>query len=229
VFRPKSEETPLMLSKEAQDRIYAPEGIFSHHHAVQFLTFSPPFDSNILPVGLSNDDANSSLGSSIGSDPLLTKDTLMDAVTLSPKSIIKTSVSLDDEIADLVSRLDIDLDASQLHPRGKLHQMVSKLNCGKTKKRVAALKLTCCQSRPEFDPTKLNCCKSKMEVIARPLASLSEEQAHQWARFDIRPIAEDQSIGHSTVSMSKPLLSIPQGAQRSRRATSNVCLTLSEF
>lgn len=46
VFRPKSEDSPLLLSKAAQDRCYFPEGILNHHHAIQYLTFSPPFESN---------------------------------------------------------------------------------------------------------------------------------------------------------------------------------------
>src|SRR5210317_1168808 len=61
VFKPKSEESPLLLSKKAQDRIYAPEGVLNHHHAVQFITFSPPLDLNRRPIELNNerDDTNS--------------------------------------------------------------------------------------------------------------------------------------------------------------------------
>jgi len=44
--QPKNEDTPLLLSKRAQDRAYFPEGILNHHHAMQFITFSPPFESS---------------------------------------------------------------------------------------------------------------------------------------------------------------------------------------
>jgi hypothetical protein len=52
VFRPKSEDAPLLLSKQAQDRAYFPEGILNHHHAIQYITFSPPFES--IAPGMSN-------------------------------------------------------------------------------------------------------------------------------------------------------------------------------
>jgi len=41
----RNEDAPLLLSKTAQDRAYFPEGILDHHHAMQFITFSPPFES----------------------------------------------------------------------------------------------------------------------------------------------------------------------------------------
>jgi hypothetical protein len=41
----RNEDAPLLLSQRAQDRAYFPEGILDHHHAIQYITFSPPFDS----------------------------------------------------------------------------------------------------------------------------------------------------------------------------------------
>lgn len=41
----RNEDAPLLLSQTAQDRAYFPEGILDHHHAIQFITFSPPFES----------------------------------------------------------------------------------------------------------------------------------------------------------------------------------------
>jgi hypothetical protein len=55
ILRPKPEEAPLILSKQAQDRVYFPEGVLNHHHAVQFITFSPPFE---LSTGLHDDIHN---------------------------------------------------------------------------------------------------------------------------------------------------------------------------
>lgn len=77
VLRPKPEEAPLILSKKAQDRAYFPEGILNHHHAVQFITFSPPFE---LASGLHDDIHNlhqrasptNSQPSQLGSHPLST-------------------------------------------------------------------------------------------------------------------------------------------------------------
>lgn len=47
---PRVGETPaasdgvLTLSEEAKRRVYAPDGILTHHHAIQFLSFGPPFE-----------------------------------------------------------------------------------------------------------------------------------------------------------------------------------------
>jgi hypothetical protein len=49
----RNDDAPLLLSKRAQDRAYFPEGILDHHHAIQFITFSPSFESandNHTPV-----------------------------------------------------------------------------------------------------------------------------------------------------------------------------------
>jgi len=43
--QPRNDDSPLVLSKVAQDRAYFPEGILDHHHAMQFITFSPSFES----------------------------------------------------------------------------------------------------------------------------------------------------------------------------------------
>lgn len=41
-----TESSFLVLTQEAQSRMYVPDGILKHHHACQFLTFSPPFGEN---------------------------------------------------------------------------------------------------------------------------------------------------------------------------------------
>lgn len=40
-----SDDTILLLSKEAQQRIFIQGGIMKHHHAYQFLSFLPPFET----------------------------------------------------------------------------------------------------------------------------------------------------------------------------------------
>jgi hypothetical protein len=64
------EDAPLLLSKKAQERAYFPQGILNHHHAVQFVSFAPPFEKTVHIAGLSSsrsqDDALSSLGSLSG-------------------------------------------------------------------------------------------------------------------------------------------------------------------
>jgi len=55
---------PLLLSQRAQDRAYFPEGILDHHHAIQYITFSPPFDSEHGGDGDENDENDSPPSSS---------------------------------------------------------------------------------------------------------------------------------------------------------------------
>lgn len=68
--KPAMEDAPLLLSQRAQERAYFPEGVLDHHHAVQFVSFAPPFEKAIHITGLapsrSQDDALSSLGSLSG-------------------------------------------------------------------------------------------------------------------------------------------------------------------
>lgn len=42
---PQAGEGVLTLSAEAQKRIYAPDGTLTHHHAMQYLSFCPPFEN----------------------------------------------------------------------------------------------------------------------------------------------------------------------------------------
>jgi hypothetical protein len=210
VFRPKTEEAPLLLCKKAQDRIYAPEGILSHHHATQFITFSPPFDPNRKPVEIHNerDDANSSLGSQC-SDPLLNKDVLRES---GPTSHAKSNqvVPLNGElVGDSTKTYSVavsDFEDGHYGPRRSFAHMVSKLNCCKNKERLLA-------STPAFP--------------------LSEEHDQLWSNFDIGPIAEDRSLaGISVVSMSAPLLSthkVQPNAHRSRMEPLAMSMSSSEF
>ena len=63
----KPDETILVLSREAQTRSYVPGGILRHHHAHQFLSFSPPFESSFrvdVLAGDAPDDVASQLSDS---------------------------------------------------------------------------------------------------------------------------------------------------------------------
>ena len=41
---PATGDGVLTLSAEAQRRVYSPDGILTHHHAIQYLSFGPPFE-----------------------------------------------------------------------------------------------------------------------------------------------------------------------------------------
>eukprot|EP00522_Entomoneis_paludosa_P006443 CAMPEP_0172453366 /NCGR_PEP_ID=MMETSP1065-20121228/10716_1 /TAXON_ID=265537 /ORGANISM="Amphiprora paludosa, Strain CCMP125" /LENGTH=558 /DNA_ID=CAMNT_0013205545 /DNA_START=18 /DNA_END=1694 /DNA_ORIENTATION=- len=60
----KSDETILVLSKEARTRSYVPGGILKHHHAHQFLSFSPSFEPSVRVDVLADDDVASQLSDS---------------------------------------------------------------------------------------------------------------------------------------------------------------------
>jgi len=66
--QPRNEDAPLLLSKRAQDRCYFPEGILNHHHAKQFITFSPPFESANNAIGIPSSNLSSSHNINPGSD-----------------------------------------------------------------------------------------------------------------------------------------------------------------
>jgi hypothetical protein len=68
-----NDDTVLVLSKQAQQRVYVPEGILKHHHACQFLSFAPPFETDHVNKNVadvpeqqqsSTDDAASALSDS---------------------------------------------------------------------------------------------------------------------------------------------------------------------
>jgi hypothetical protein len=60
--RPRADDVILALSKAAQARVYVAGGIFKHHHASQFLTFVPSFETNVRVdvLGADLDDASAS-------------------------------------------------------------------------------------------------------------------------------------------------------------------------
>ena len=68
-FRPKSAEAALVLTKTAQSRLFVEDGIvMKHHHAVQFVSLSPPMDvknnnnnTTYHSVDHDRDDAHSSV------------------------------------------------------------------------------------------------------------------------------------------------------------------------
>jgi hypothetical protein len=70
--RPRADDVILALSKAAQARVYVAGGIFKHHHAVQFLTFVPPFEANVrvdvLGADMNDDASASQLSESVSGD-----------------------------------------------------------------------------------------------------------------------------------------------------------------
>ena len=229
VFRPKSEDSPLLLCKKAQERIYAPDGILDHLHAVHFVTFSPPFDSNRTPVDMHNDnsDAHSSLGSHCSE---IVADSVEDhkhkqsssavctgtkscmpavrCVTSSPKSVTKTPTVREDQVAPMSSESveDFTNQESQSIDAATFEEIPHYYGRRRTLAHMVS-KLRCCKHKE----------KAQAERSCLSAFSLTDQQEQQWKTFGMRPIAEDQSVaGHSIISMSAPLLSSQKSSERSR-------------
>ena len=200
-----------MLSSKARSRIYAPEGILDHHHAIQFITLSPPLDPHRRPIELNTerDEVNSSVtgsqGESVNSEKVM-KD-LKETLEVPPTRHSRLTPSDEREpinrgkrccVAPLTcnvtgksSTIETGSQEIQRERRRGLGALVQSLNCSKCRGQVRDDKIN------ELSPSA-------------SLVTLTEEQERKWATFDISsPIAEDsQSLtGRSVVSMSAPLLS----------------------
>ena len=205
-------ESALVLSRDAENRIYAPEGVLNHHHAIQFITFSPPFD-NRRPVELNDDGGSSVTGSheSSPSDPIVRnmKETL--GLAESPSSRLP--------LAPQVSSRN-DKATARSESRGRRCCVVP-VNLQPTRNELLSadskgeeIRLQRHRRQTGFGRivSSLNCTKCRgqndVDVIATQL-TLTEEQERKWASFDVSgTIEEDHSLaGRSEISMSAPLLS----------------------
>jgi hypothetical protein len=211
-FRPKSVESALILSKKAQSRIYAPDGIMDHHHAVHFITISPPLDPNRKPVELATErdaDANSSLGStgaSQNSFPILAHSRANPA-SISIQSTESPSIPVSPLSAPSrsASTLNYIHEEEAKDRRRSLGNLLSQLYC--------------CRANLKGEQNESY--ENNLTLI-----TLTEEQVHNWATFDASR-GEDQSVaGLSIVSMSAPLLSttIKETSPKSRTESSFVAL-----
>jgi hypothetical protein len=214
IFRPnKSVDASLLLSSKAQSRIFAPEGVLNDHHAVQFVTFSPPLDPNRLPL-----DIRSEPRPETGSH--------------SSVSLLHDSIDDFDAFPKLKVKRANGTDISTLSPP----QQRPSSNCTSSNRGFQGLPSL--EPTAEHQPrrsilSKLNCCRNKDDgngnnnntsSVMSPVLTLTEEQQRRWSTFDITgPIAEDndfQSVAafsvsqSSTVSMSAPLLMSPKSSYR---------------
>lgn len=213
VFRPKSEEAPLLLSKKAQERIYAPDGILTHHHAVQFITFSPPFDPYRAPLEIHDrDDGTSSIdspGDTSGSRTRASSpNNVLSAIgapsiAASPKSIThkKPMESVPEgKGGQAISQTDYSEDDADIKINPKRFDIARNSSPGRRRTFAQIVsKLNCCKGRDKVQNSK---------TTTTPKSSDSDEREKSWSGFDVRPVTEDMSVaGHSIVSMSAPLLS----------------------
>lgn len=229
-FRPKSEDSPLLLSTVAQKRIYSPNVILTHHHATRFLTFSPPFNGHMQPIEQSGDDTSSNISSiGMGSNfqgvlvddlmkSLQNKSQAQHAVSdgkmvqpgSSPKSDLQyPSITFEEpDIASIMSinqlmRSSRDESSSSSKSRRNASCMMSQLNCWKTRERVAAL--SCCP-QPEaihIQDITFNCCRAK-DINHSLLPSVDEEKCNT---LDARPVDEASSRHRYYPYISAPSLS----------------------
>lgn len=214
IFRPtKSVDASLLLSSKAQSRIFAPEGVLNHHHAVQFVTFSPPMDPNRLPVDIVSEPRTES-----GSH--------------SSVSLLHDSIDDFDPFLKLNLKQSNGTDISAFSPPQQ-RPSSSRTLSNRGLQRLPSLEPTAEHQPRRSILSKLNCCRNKDDgnrnnnntsSVTSPVLTLTEEQQRRWSTFDITgPIAEDndfQSVAafsvsqSSSVSMSAPLLMSQKSSYR---------------
>ncbi len=237
LFRPKAEDSPLLLSNAAQERIYSTTSILTHHHSTQFLTFSPPFNSHVPLTEQSNDETSSNISSlGMGShyqgglvDDLMkslkAKSREQQFTPSTEKAQAEHSTngdllypSITFEEPDLSSIMNLnqlmrfsrDDSSSSIRSRRNASGVISHLNCWKTRERVAAL--ACCPSPPNFEIQEmtLNCCKAR-DMNHTLLASVAEEkykvEEEKCNVLDVRPVPEDSGRQEYGSKISAPSLS----------------------
>ena len=215
---PKNEDAPLLLSKRAQDRAYFPEGILNHHHAMQFITFSPPFGSAnnatgtpVLPSNQSSSQSTSSLHSSIGPNSLNSRmNPSLQRKTSQSSSKVANNMNHNRSITEGFSN---DTKTAAINQQQK--QKKQRRRSGGGGSGGFFSKFNCCRSSSTTGPGVQTVMRKSDSVSMdnsalrkSSLASLSEEEEKHWLAYSMKPIAEEQSVAScSVVSMSAPLLS----------------------
>jgi hypothetical protein len=216
---PKNEDAPLLLSKRAQDRAYFPEGILNHHHAIQFITFSPPFESASNATGIplppsnqSSSQSISSLHSSIGPNSLNSRiNPSLQRKTSQSSSIVANNMnhnrSITEGSSDEIKTAAINQQQKQKKQRrrsgggGGSGGFFSKFNCCRSSTTTGTGVQAVMRKSDSVSMDSSALRKSS-------LTSLSEEEEKHWLSYSMKPIAEEQSVAScSVVSMSVPLLS----------------------
>ena len=194
----RNEDTPLLLSKRAQDRTYFPEGILDHHHAVQYITFSPPFDfdegdhPHTKTKSINFDGQNER---NVGMLTLGIRRVIAGPLSRRQKSLTRNGPDggNDNEGRDYLPPSGIGILSN--HEQKQVHDNNS--NCGP----VRCLSKLNCLRNSNNDTTPLT--STQMFTT-----SLSKEAEKRWIDYGMKPINEDQSLANeSIISMSAPLLS----------------------
>jgi hypothetical protein len=216
---PKNEDAPLLLSKRAQDRAYFPEGILNHHHAIQFITFSPPFESAnnatgipIPPSNQSSSQSISSLHSSIGPNSLNSSRMNPSLQRKSSQSSSKVANNMNNNIRSITEGSSNEIKTTAINQQQQQKQKQRRRRGGGGGGFFS--KFNCCRS--STTTTGVVAVMRKSDSVSMDnsalrkssLTSLSEEEEKHWLAYSMKPIAEEQSVAScSVVSMSAPLLS----------------------
>lgn len=183
VFRPKSEDTPLILSGLALQRIYAPITISSDHHAICFLSFSPPFES--VRSNLPEEDRNSSVGSRVSSlggssAAFKQKKALTDKFR---RSNVRVGVIDENPVAESAHKMEAQSALTT--------PSMSSVDFAESQQNSVSLmgQLNCCRVKNISDVT---CCVPNNEMggsssIYQPFAS---SPTNQLPRYDLCPVEE---------------------------------------
>ncbi len=200
----RNEDAPLLLSRLAQDRAYFPEGILDHHHATQFITFSPPFECENYNYNYNYnyDDimerTTSSNGNGNGNGNDVDSAAHKSHTTTKRDNRDKTKAATTTATATNSSGVRVRRSSSSNAIKANIK------NQQDGRRRGCFSRLNCLR----------NCNSSKTRNSGDDdfnrhisMATLTEEEEKRWLAYSMKPIAEDQSLANaSVVSMSAPLL-----------------------
>lgn len=185
----KNDDVPLVLSKSARDRCYFPQGLLNHHHAIQFITFSPSFESTNYATGAPSINQSASLRDSLEHN------------SSNPSSMIATEINNDNDNNNRLIHFETKCESKHATTTQRKRnqwdrnggRFFSKLNCFRNVNSGVIV-------TKKNDSAGINYIDDDKEIT-------TTEVENRWLSFNMKPIAEDQSTSGSIVSMSAPLLS----------------------
>lgn len=181
-FRPKSEDSPLLLSREAQKRIYSPDGILTHHHATQFLTFSPPFDSKFQTKFHGGEDAFSTTNISSISGSFfqvnLVDDLIANLRARNAEAAAAAAALAEEEQEQPLSTDPVDISTPSSPAESEssvvVHSPASRFPCDPVDLYAGRTR----RNNVSYMMSQLNCCKTRDRVAALACCPPPEASSH---------------------------------------------------
>ena len=229
----KVEDEVLLLSQTAQERMFLPQGILKHHHALQFLCFSPPFEKSVrvdvLAGGSVASEEDSLFAESLSSSKCLTSSVDSGKPPLPPRTIHSVDLSSNRTPQDPTKQIETDGNRStdrnkisfQL-PDPDLSFRTTRLNSissdstdkhNNLRQKTTSSDPNCCFSSIF---STINCNRRRQQRDREPTEEvLNAAEEPTWcAAWEDSSFTEDRSV--ITSSSNQPLLVGARGDQKDR-------------